>query len=557
MGPLTSERILHSNAILLFCLAAFIPVHFFGINHHGFWGDETITASVSLMPLKELIANRLQAGHFPPYFILIKYWGEIFGTSEASLRFPSLLFMTTAFGGIWLFSRRYLAATPAAALLFLLLFFFNPTVFRLSQEARMYGPLVCTTIFSSYFFLVFLEKGDSRPLIACLTFLILSLVIHAQAFLLLAIQLLFLLLLHRRKLFKYLGGLFLPLLIFLVVWKTGSSDYNVAHLPPSFKPLAVITVLARAGMFAAGETDAYLFRTPPWSDLVFPANIIFLFFLASCLQWFFGKNRPAAEIDEKTRLQTSALSYLFFLLVLYFAVMVVLGVLDIRAAHRVRYFITAFPYIFIVVAVGAVHLPDFLERAWYALQFFSWCQTSSDAHIKTLSSGQIVFIASRIIAGSLMLVYAFLYAQALHMQLNWKGPGYKEAILQLKENYREGEPVITCCMPNMQYGFNYYGADHIQRRLHLPRRKSISYTSVRIKKITGDSDRVWFLFYRNIPEQTDPVLQSFEEAYKDYSIFFDQKYPVARLLGYEKKKIPYDPDDPLGLKHLIQREENR
>ena len=151
-----------------------------------------------------------------------------------------------------------------------------------------------------------------------------------------------------------------------------------------------------------------------------------------------------------------------------------------------------------------------------------------------------------------MLVFSFLYMHALHLQLNWKGPGYKEAILSLKENYREGEPVILCCMPNMRYGFNYYGADHINRRLQLPRLKSIGYTRERIKRITGNSDRVWFLFYRHFPGVTDPVLQAFTDAYPNHSKFFDRQYPVARLIGYEKTKIPYNPEDPFGLKKSLK-----
>ncbi len=555
MGPRSSsEKILQSNTVLLICLIAFIPVHLYGINQHGFWGDEAISASVSLFPLNKLIANRLAAGHFPTYFILLKYWGNIFGTSEASLRLPSLLFMTAAFGGLWQFSRRFLSAMPAAALLFLFLFFFNPTVFRLSQEARMYGPLVCTTIFCTYYFALFLDTKSVRPLLYCIAFLMLSLSIHAQAFILLAGQLLYLLIWHRRLLIKYAGVLALPLLVFVLIWQAGSAGYKVDHLPPSFLPHAVLSVLARAGMFAAGETDAYIFRIPPWSDLIVLTNIIFLTFLASCLFGFKRQTNTSEVLDDRVQSQRKALLYLFFLLAFYFAVMAVLGVLNLRAAHRVRYFITVYPYLLIIVAIGAVHLGEFLQSLWQALRRLINGQNYANAtsHLSWSQNAQYIF--SRVLAGCIILIFAFLYSYALSLQLHWKGPGYKEAILQLKENYQEGEPVITCCMPNIQYGFMYYEAQHINRRLHLPRMKSVSYTRSRIKRITGNSDRVWFLFYRDMPEMTDPVLQAFNGFYSNYSIFFDRKYPVARLIGYEKTKIPYDPDDPLGFKKNKQQD---
>jgi hypothetical protein len=557
MGPLQSEKILRSNTIFLICLVAFIPVHLIGIEQHGFWGDEAITASVSLLPLKKLIANRLEAGHFPTYFIIIKYWGKIFGTSEASLRFPSLLFMAAAFGGLWQFSRRFLSAMPVAALLFLFLFFFNPTVFRLSQEARMYGPLLCTTLFSSYYFLVYLEKGSSNSLVLNITFMMMSLALHAQGFILLAVQLLYLLLRHREKLGKYLLFLSLPLLIFLIVWQSGSSNYKVDRLPPSFNPIGFFTVLARAGMFAAGETDAFIFRIPPWSNLVVVANILFAFFLASCLHWLAQQTNKNIDHDKTVRRQAAALYYLLFLLASYFLVMVILGVLDIRAAHRVRYFITIIPYIFIIIAVGIVHLGEFLQSAWHGFEWLVYGSLHDERTWQPPWPESVKYVGSRIFGGIVLLVFAFLYSYAVSLQLHWKGPGYKEAILLLKENYRENEPVITCCMPKMQYGFIYFGAGHITKRLQLPRMKSIGRTRLRIKNITGSSDRVWFLFYRDFSGPTDPVLQAFNGAYPNYSIFLDRKYPVARLIGYEKTEIPYDPDDPLGFKRLNRQDNFR
>lgn len=550
MVPLQPEKILQSNTILFICLVAFIPVHLIGMGQHGFWGDETITASVSLLPLNKLIANRLHAGHFPTYFMLIKLWGNIFGTSEASLRFPSLLFMTAAFGGLWQFSRKYLAASPAAALLFLVLFFFNPTVFRLSQEARMYGPLVCTTFFCTYFYLRFLEQNKTYPLLLCIAFMMLSLSLHAQAFILLAAQLLYLLILYRRLLIKYAAALSLPLLLFIIVWQSGASTYNVDHLPPGFLPHAALSVLARAGMFAAGETDAYIFRMPPWSDFLSLANGIFLSFLASCLFWFKRNNLHSEAPDDHVKNRKMALSYAFFLLAFYFTLMVVLGVLNLRAAHRVRYFITVYPFIFIIVAFGAVYLGELLQSFWVSLQSLLRNLTNGGKARSPTRSDHTPYIVSRVLAGCIILVFTFLYTHALSLQLHWQGPGYKEVILLLKDNYTDGDPLISCCMPNMHYGLQYYGAyDDLKiRRLHLPRLKSVSFTKTRIINFAGGSDRVWFLFYRDIHGQTDPVLQAFNQEFSNYSIFFDRKYPTARLVGYQKTTIPYDQTDPLGFK---------
>ncbi len=562
MTRFISIDILRSNKILLIFLVAFIPVHLIGIGDHGFWYDETITGAVSFYSVGEIIKDRLSNSHFPTYFILLKFWGDLFGKSEVSLRIPSLFFMTGAFGAFWLICRRYLALIPEAAVLALVLFFFHPTVFRLSQEARMYGPLLCLTLFSSYFFLVYLETAGKRPLIYCIAFLMAAIAMHAQAFLLLLVQLSYLLLWHRRLIAGYLAYLFIPLILFLLLWKTGSADYSVSHRPTNITPEAIKIISARAGLIAAGESDAYIFRMPPWSKLILEANTFFVLFLASSMFWFFKRSLAvgtAAGIkEEEAEIHRLALSYLFYLLIIFYVVLIILGILNFREPHRVRYQITVFPVLVFIVAVGMVNLGAFLQKVWQSYQKFVYGFQFSCSG-KGGKAIDVPYIVSRCFAGCIVLAFAFLYLYALNIHANWRGPGYKETILLIKENYQEGDSVITSSMPRMYYGFDYFGAGDIPGRLDL-NIKEVSALSnkfqsyppklaaeKKIRRVTGKSNRVWLLIYRDIAKNRLPVTRFFEDVNPEYAMFFSQKFSTAQLRGYERHY------DPLGKEKRQQK----
>jgi hypothetical protein len=548
MLKLVSIEKLWSNRILFASLIAFMAIHLIGIGDHGFWGDETISGAVSYYSISELIQDRLSNGHFPTYFILLKFWGDLFGKSEVSLRIPSLLFMTGAFWAFWLICRRYFAVIPQAAFLALVLFFFHPTVIRLSQEARMYGPLLCLTLFSSYYFIMYLETAGKKPLFYCIVFLMAAITIHAQALILMLIQISYLLLRNRYLLLKYCVYLTAPLVIFLLLWESISSDYSVYHRRVNITPEAIKVVAMRAGLIAAGESDAYIFRNPPWSKLIFEANIVFVFFLASCIFWLFNRltNVEVNAGKEKTEIENHqlAFSYLLFKFFIFYGVLIVLGILNFREPHRIRYQITVFPVLIFIVAVGMVNLGAFLQKIWMSYQLIIYgtkCIKMQD-NDTTLD---IKYIVSRCFSGGIILAFSFLFLYALNIQISWQGPGYKEAILLIKENYRENDSVITCCMPKMYYAFNFFGAENILKRLELSKIEAASLSrkkhtlrkqaaEKKIQRTVHQSGRIWLLFYRNKYTIRKPIIDAINRIYPEHKMFFYQEFSATQLRGYEK-----------------------
>lgn len=118
--------------------------------NQSLWLDEATTTLVSKMPVKEILNSFLVNDFHPPlYYLFMRGWGLVFGSSEIALRFPSILF---SLGTIYLVYEIYKilvnkkdAWIPAIFLATSGLFIYY------SQEARMYMMstfLVTLAIFS-------------------------------------------------------------------------------------------------------------------------------------------------------------------------------------------------------------------------------------------------------------------------------------------------------------------------------------------------------------------------------------------------------------------------
>src|SRR3990167_8097097 len=106
------------------------------------WLDEATTALVAKMPLTDIFNKFLPGDFHPPlYYLLMKFWIGVFGSSEVSLRTPSLIFALLT---VYLVYKMY-------GKVWALLLATSPLLFYYAQEARMYSMamfLVALAIFS-------------------------------------------------------------------------------------------------------------------------------------------------------------------------------------------------------------------------------------------------------------------------------------------------------------------------------------------------------------------------------------------------------------------------
>lgn len=143
--------------VILLTLAA-LAVRLHRLDYRGMWTDEFHTLGAVLLPWGEMVRERMLAGHLPTYFLLMKWWAGITGTTDWALRFPSavtgaLIVPAAAFFARRFVSRRFLAVLLGIACI-------NGTVVWASQEARMYGMLCVAATLAHWLYLrTLLERG--------------------------------------------------------------------------------------------------------------------------------------------------------------------------------------------------------------------------------------------------------------------------------------------------------------------------------------------------------------------------------------------------------------
>jgi uncharacterized membrane protein len=146
---------------LLLIIALGAALRMYRLGAESFWLDEAYSVELASFPtsevLHELVINDV---HPPLYYFVVHFWIKLFGDSEWSVRFISVLFGVLAIPLIFLLALQLFDRVTglfAAALLALSQFHIG-----FSQEGRMYAMLVSLTLLSFYFFLKLLEGKRSR-----------------------------------------------------------------------------------------------------------------------------------------------------------------------------------------------------------------------------------------------------------------------------------------------------------------------------------------------------------------------------------------------------------
>jgi len=143
----------------------------------SFWLDETITGWLITLPLAQLIESSLRfQAQSPLYFVIIKGWSEIVGSSEAALRSFSAL-CTLASLALTIKIARTLNL-PNATLWIVLTFFSLEEVTRTALSARPYGLALFAATLSTYSFLHWKHSDSIKWSVLYVAALILTFYAH-------------------------------------------------------------------------------------------------------------------------------------------------------------------------------------------------------------------------------------------------------------------------------------------------------------------------------------------------------------------------------------------
>ena len=147
------------------------------INYFDLWRDEAFSVNAANNSLLNIIEITLNDTHPPLHLLILHYWMKIFGNSEFSVRFPSLIF------GIFTILATYklsslISKRKMVALISTLFVALNPLLIIYSQEARPYSMLTFFSIMAIFFLFRILKNPKWVDYVGFILFSVLGLYTH-------------------------------------------------------------------------------------------------------------------------------------------------------------------------------------------------------------------------------------------------------------------------------------------------------------------------------------------------------------------------------------------
>ena len=183
---------------LPFILGLGLVLRLISINQ-SLWLDEATTGIVARMSFANFFTNFLPGDFHPPlYYLIIKIWAMVFGTSEIALRLPSVIFGVATVYVVYKISKNYYAPLLVAT---------SGLLIYYSQEARMYSLITLLVALAVYLF------TTKKWVWFSIAILLLGMTDYVGLFVLPVIWIL-----TERKDLKKLVLSHIPLLTFFVLW---------------------------------------------------------------------------------------------------------------------------------------------------------------------------------------------------------------------------------------------------------------------------------------------------------------------------------------------------
>jgi mannosyltransferase len=115
------------------------------ILNQSFWRDEAFSVLLALKSPFEIISLTIQDTNPPLYYLLLHFWMQLFGTSEAAVRGLSFLFHILLVVAVWTIARRLITSTKVV-LLVMVSVLLNPFLLSYAYEVRAYSLLAFLTV---------------------------------------------------------------------------------------------------------------------------------------------------------------------------------------------------------------------------------------------------------------------------------------------------------------------------------------------------------------------------------------------------------------------------
>ncbi|HEX2915292.1 MAG TPA: glycosyltransferase family 39 protein [Chloroflexia bacterium] len=161
-----SEVLLKSRPLLitswqsaLVITLAGLLLRLIGLGSRPLWFDETISAVYAHQDIPTLLQLNAGDNHPPGYYLALKAWITLFGSSDAVVRLLSVWPGVVSIWLVWVIGKRLFPARPGIALAATALTALSPFQVYFSQEARNYSFLELFVLLAFYCWLLGLEEN--------------------------------------------------------------------------------------------------------------------------------------------------------------------------------------------------------------------------------------------------------------------------------------------------------------------------------------------------------------------------------------------------------------
>lgn len=238
-------------------LALAFGLRAFAVGRPALRGDEGFSVALAAKPVREMVALMLQSEPNPPlYFVALKGWIAIAGSSELALRWPSVLAGAVLVALTYRLGRAWLGKPAAAGAAMLAAF--NPFLVWYAQDARVYSLLAALVLGAVWLTWRAAQKRDWQLWVwaGCLWWL--ALFAHYFAALVLASILLALIVApHTRARWRAAFGMSAGITLAQLPWLAYVAPLLVGHSKSWISAAGTMEVLWRLlTVFSAGQASA-------------------------------------------------------------------------------------------------------------------------------------------------------------------------------------------------------------------------------------------------------------------------------------------------------------
>ncbi len=150
---------LRKHSILLVLLGLLLLglfLRIYDLGSESLWLDEVISSQISSNDLAHAVKAYQVTDHPPLYFLCLHFWIDLFGHSEPSMRFLSVIFGFLSI--VMIYKMGALLFEEKTALLGAFILAISSFGIRYSQEARPYGLVILLSLCSWYFLIDHVRK---------------------------------------------------------------------------------------------------------------------------------------------------------------------------------------------------------------------------------------------------------------------------------------------------------------------------------------------------------------------------------------------------------------